>query len=118
MITEKLLGKLNLVTVTDATMAYGSITIDENLMDLAGIKEYDAVEINGATTPARIRTYVLKGERGSGMIGLRGGASLHFKKGDKIHILKYGFVDRYQDIRPLVVHTDEKNQPIYEDDGK
>ena len=109
---ELLYSKLNEVTVTDSTMEYGSITIDENLMDLAGLKEYDAVEVNGATTPARIRTYVLKGERGSGVIGLRGGASLHFKKGDRVHILKYHISDHCSYHKPIIVYTDEKNKPI------
>lgn len=112
---EKLFGKINEVTVTHSTMEYGSITIDENLMDLAGIREFDAVEVNGATNPSRIRTYVLKGERGSGVIGLRGGASLHFKAGDRVHILKYVYIDGLSDFTPKVVYTDKRNQPIYKD---
>jgi len=109
-LTEKLIGKLNEVTVTCSTMDYGSITIDEDLMDAAGFTAGDVVEVNGKTATSRIRTYVLPGPRGTGIIGLRGGASLHFKEGDKVHILKFVYTDT--EVYPLIVYTNQANQVI------
>jgi len=108
MLQKRLKSKLDKVIVTRSDMTYGSITIDEDLMDAADIKEYDAVEVNGATNKSRIITYVLKGERGSGIIGLNGGASLHFDVGDEVHILCYGYTE--DSILPIVVYTDDKNK--------
>ena len=100
---KRLKSKLALVTVTRSDMTCGSITIDEALMDAMGISEYDAVEVNGATTPSRIVTYAIKGERDSGIIGINGGASLHFKVGDEVHILCYEYSDSPS--KPIVIHT-------------
>jgi aspartate 1-decarboxylase len=109
MLQKRLKSKLALVTITRSDMTCGSITIDEDLMDAMELSEFDAVEVNGATVPARIVTYAIKGERGSGIIGINGGASLHFKVGDKIHILCYGYY-RVPNRAPIVIHTDENNK--------
>jgi len=111
MLQKRLKAKLNLATITRSDMSYGSITIDEALIEAMGINEYDCVEVNGATTKSRIITYVLKGERDSGIIGINGGASLHFKQGDKVHILCYCYTN-IPIIKPTIIYTDEYNKII------
>lgn len=105
---KRLKCKLNKVRITSADMEYGSVTIDEDLMDAAGLKEHDAVIMNGASVPARIETYVLKGPRGSGIIGVHGGASLHFSYADEVHILQYCYSDI--PINTIIVYTDTYNR--------
>ena len=106
---EVLKCKLNQVIVTEASLEYeGSITIDEDLMDAAGLKEYERVEVNGKTSPSRIVTYVIKGKRNSGVIEMNGGAALHFKKGDIVHVLCYHLVQgKYT---TTIVYTDKNNK--------
>lgn len=104
-------SKLKLVTVTQASVEYeGSITIDEDLMDAMGIREFERVEVNRATNPARIVTYAIKGKRGSGIIGMNGGAALHFKEGDNIHVLCYGEVEEDEDFSSAIIYTDANNK--------
>ena len=87
--------KLHEVIVTDANPDYeGSITIDEDLMDAAGLLAYERVDVNGKHFPARITTYVIPGERGSGIIALNGGAAQHFAVGNAVHVLCYAEYDR------------------------
>jgi len=105
-------SKLQEVVVTEASLEYdGSITIDEDLMDAAGFKEYEYVEVNGKTTDARINTYVLKGKRGSGCIKMNGGAARHFKVGDHVHVLAFEYTN-YSDVGTTIVKTDESNKWI------
>ncbi len=112
MYRQLLKSKLQEVVVTQANVDYqGSITIDEDLMDAAGLIEYERVEVNGKTNPSRIVTYVIKGERGSGIIALNGGAALHFSVGDKVHILSYCcHCANLAAIKPVIVLTDENNR--------
>lgn len=103
-------SKLNKVVVTAASVDYiGSITIDEDLMETAGLREYEKVEVNGATNPSRINTYVLKGKRGSRCIEMNGGASLHFNKGDEVHVLCFAEVEENEPYSVRIVYTDEEN---------
>jgi aspartate 1-decarboxylase len=112
MYRQLLKSKLQEVVVTQANIDYqGSITIDEDLMDAAGLIEYERVEVNGKTNPSRIVTYVIKGERGTGIIALNGGAALHFSIGDKVHILSFCFIcANLSPISPVVVYTNEINR--------
>jgi len=113
MTVELLKSKLQQVIVTEANLAYrGSITIDEDLMDAADLHEWELVHINNASSGSRVITYVLKGERGSGEILMNGGAALHAKQGDKIHILSFCRVDKTnaKDHEPIIVLTDSNNQ--------
>ncbi|MCK9399602.1 MAG: aspartate 1-decarboxylase [Bacteroidales bacterium] len=99
-------SKLQEVIVTQANIEYeGSITIDQDLMDAANLYQYERVEVNGKTSKSRIATYVIAGERGSGIIALNGGAALHFQVGDQVHILSYCLSDSGCIINPIVVHT-------------
>jgi len=103
--------------VTEASLEYeGSITIDLDLMDAAKLLPYERVEVNGKLNPARIATYVIPGERGSGIIAMNGGAAQHFEVGDKVHVLCYGqevvlrMADKEYPPNPIIVHTDKHNR--------
>ena len=106
-------SKLQSVIVTEANLAYrGSITIDPDLLDAARMYPYESVHVNNANNGARIITYIIPGIRGSGEICLNGAAALHFKAGDKAHILAFGHFNEEEAInfKPIIVHTDENNK--------
>ncbi len=94
MLRTMLKSKLHGVTVVDANLEYmGSITIDRNLMDAADLLEYEQVDVYDITNGARLHTYVIPGERGSGMIGMNGAAAHLVKPGDKIIVASYVHVN-------------------------
>ena len=83
-------GKIHRATVVQAELDYvGSITVDEELMEAAGIVEYEQVQIVDVNNGSRFTTYVIAGERGSGMICLNGAAARQVCVGDKIIIMCY-----------------------------
>jgi aspartate 1-decarboxylase len=105
-------SKIHTVKVTEANLKYnGSITIDADILDAANIKKYEQVWINNASNGSRIMTYVLPGRRGSGEVCMNGGAALHAKVGDTVHILTFVSVpdNELEAFIPLVVFTDENN---------
>jgi aspartate 1-decarboxylase len=94
MLVNVLKSKIHRVTVTEANLDYiGSITIDENLMDAANIIENEQVDIYNITNGERFHTYVIKGERGSGIIGINGAAAHKARLGDLIIIASYAMMD-------------------------
>ena len=87
---EVVKSKLHNVTVTEANLNYvGSITIDEELMDAAGIIENEKVQVVNNNNGERLDTYVIKGERGSGVICLNGAAARKVAVGDVVIIITY-----------------------------
>lgn len=83
-------SKLHRATVTQANIDYvGSVTIDENMMDAVHLIENEAVHVLNYRNGERIITYVIRGERGSGVICLNGPAALKFRVGDEVIILSY-----------------------------
>ena len=87
---EVLKSKIHRVKVTYADLNYvGSITIDEDLMDAANICEYERVHIYNIMNGERLDTYVIKGQRGSGGIGLNGAAARKVQVGDLVIIVSY-----------------------------
>jgi len=87
-------SKLHRATVTDACLHYeGSITIDENLMDAADFITYEKVDIYNVSNGERFSTYILAGERGSGVMCLNGAAARKCEKGDLIIIATYTSLD-------------------------
>lgn len=83
-------SKLHRATVTDASLHYeGSITIDQNLMDLADILSYEKVDIYNVSNGERFSTYVIPGKRESGVICLNGAAARKCSRGDLIIIASY-----------------------------
>ena len=91
MTIEMLKGKIHRATVIQAELDYvGSITVDEELLEAAGILEYEKVQIVDVNNGSRFETYTISGERGSGMICLNGAAARCVSTGDKIIIMAYG----------------------------
>ena len=94
MIIEVLKSKLHLVTVTEANLNYmGSITIDEDLMDAAGLIAGEKVQVVDNNNGERFETYVIRGERGSGCICLNGAAARKVLVGDTVIIMAYALMD-------------------------
>lgn len=113
MTLEMLKGKIHRATVTQAELNYvGSITVDENLMEAAGIFEYEKVQIADVDNGARFETYVIAGEKGSGIICLNGAAARMVSAGDKVIIMCYAQMtpQEAKENPPKVVFVDEKNQ--------
>lgn len=113
MTLEMLKGKIHRATVTQAELNYvGSITVDENLMEAAGICEYEKVQIADVDNGARFETYVIAGERDSGIICLNGAAARMVSAGDKVIIMCYAQMtpQEAKENPPKVVFVDEKNQ--------
>ena len=106
-------GKIHRATVVQAELNYvGSITIDEDLLDAAGILEYEMVQIVDVNNGARFETYTIAGERGSGMICLNGAAARCAEVGDKVIIMAYCQVDSKEakELKPKVVFVEEDNK--------
>ena len=109
MYLQMLKGKIHRATVIQAELNYvGSITIDEDLLDAAGILEYEKVQIVDVDNGQRFETYTIAGERGSGMICLNGAAARCVQKGDKIIIMCYAEMtpDEIKENPPKVVFVD------------
>lgn len=112
MMLEMLKGKIHRATVVQAEVDYvGSITIDEDLMDAAGILEYERVQVADVNNGSRLETYVIAGERGSGMICLNGAAARFVSVGDKVIIMCYAQMDAAEakTHKPRVVFVDDDN---------
>ena len=113
MTVEMLKGKIHRATVIQAELDYvGSITVDEELLEAAGILEYEKVQIVDVNNGSRFETYTICGERGSGMICLNGAAARCVSTGDKIIIMAYGQYDSEEakNHKPSVVFVDETNK--------
>ncbi len=114
MTVEMLKGKIHRATVVQAELDYvGSITIDQELLELSGILEYEKVQIVDINNGNRFDTYAIAGERGSGMICLNGAAARCVSVGDKIIIMAYAQMtpEEVREYHPAVVFVDEKNRP-------
>lgn len=108
-------SKLHRATVTEANLNYvGSITIDEDLMDAADLLENEKVQIVNNNNGARLETYVIKGERGSGVICLNGAAARLVQPGDNVIIISYSLMTEEQarSYKPTVVVLDASNKPV------
>jgi aspartate 1-decarboxylase len=106
---QVLKSKLHRVKVTEANLNYiGSVTIDEDLMDAANFIEGEQVHVFNYSNGERIITYVIRGERGSGVICLNGPAALKFKVGDNAIIISYAQMDfeEAKTFKPSVVFPD------------
>jgi len=79
----------------------GSITLDEDIMDMLGVKSYEQVFVNNKYRESRIMTYLLPGERGTEICEANGGAAKFFKKGDIVHLLFFTVSDYYA---PPIIH--------------
>lgn len=113
MTISMLKGKIHRATVVQAALDYvGSITIDEDLLDAAGIYEYEKVHIVDVNNGSRFETYTIAGERGSGLICLNGAAARCVSVGDKIIIMAYADLTTEEvkaGHKPKVVFVDDDN---------
>ena len=106
------LGKIHRATVTDADLNYiGSVTIDETLVNAAGLFAGQLVKINNLRNGMSWETYIVKGEAGKGEIILNGPPAHHFQKGDIVIILGYVLIDQKEakDNKPTTVFVDGNN---------
>ena len=113
MVLNMLKGKIHRATVTQAEVDYiGSITIDQDLMDAAGILEYEKVQVADVARGTRLETYVISGEPGSGVICLNGAAAHLVTPGDKVIIMCYAQMtpEEARESKPRVVFVDEDNK--------
>lgn len=112
MLKTLLNGKIHRATVMEADLNYvGSITVDLDLLDAAGISVHERVQVVNNNNGARLETYAIAGERGSGVICLNGAAARLVQRGDIVIIMSYVMMDEKeaQTHQPKVVLVDEKN---------
>ena len=116
MTVQMLKGKIHRATVKQAELNYvGSITVDADLLDAAGIYEYEKVAIVDIENGSRFETYTIAGERGSGMICLNGAAARCVSVGDKVILMAYAQLTPEKvksGYAPQVVFVDEENKIV------
>ncbi|MFI6130867.1 aspartate 1-decarboxylase [Micromonospora sp. NPDC051141] len=113
MLTTLLKSKIHRATVTQADLHYvGSLTVDRDLMDAAGLAADEKVDIVDVNNGNRLSTYVIEGARGTGMIGINGAAARLISPGDLVIIIAYGMYTEAEvrTARPRVVFVDERNR--------
>jgi aspartate 1-decarboxylase len=110
---EVVKSKIHRVSVTEANLDYvGSLTIDEDLMDAANIIENEKIQVVNINNGERLDTYVIKGERGSGVICMNGPAARKAQVGDIILIISYASMDfeEAKQFKPTIVFPGENNK--------
>jgi len=115
MFRQMLRAKIHRATVTDACLDYeGSLTVDENLLEAAGILPYEAVVISNLNNGERFTTYAMAGKRGSGEIVLNGPTARKGAIGDQIIIFCYEFYaeDEIKRHAPRIIKVDEQNRVV------
>jgi aspartate 1-decarboxylase len=108
-------GKVHRATVTEANVDYeGSITIDPVLMDAAGIVQFEQVHVLDINNGARLTTYAIEGEPGSGVICMNGAAARLVHKGDLVIILAYDLLteEEARGHKPNLVYVNERNEIV------
>lgn len=106
-------SKIHKAKITEADLNYiGSITVDENLMDAANLIENEQVHVLNYRNGERIFTYVIKGERGSGIICMNGPAALKFAVGDEVIVLSYATMvfEEAKTFKPHLIYPDSNNR--------
>ncbi|WP_019201046.1 aspartate 1-decarboxylase [Tsukamurella sp. 1534] len=115
MLRTMMTSKIHRATVTEANLHYvGSVTIDQDLLDAADLLEGEQVAIVDVTNGARLETYAIAGERGSGIIGINGAAAHLVNPGDIVIIIAYGVLDEAElkEYAPNVVFVDGDNRAV------
>jgi len=113
MYIEILKSKIHRVKITQAELHYvGSITIDEDLIDAAQLIENEKVQIVNINNGERLETYVIKGERGSGMVCLNGPAARKAQVGDIVIVISYASMEREEakKHKPIIVFPNNNNR--------
>ena len=108
-------SKLHQLTITEADLNYiGSISLDPDLMDAAGMVEGEKVQIVNINNGERIETYIIKGERGSGQVCLNGPAARRCQPGDVVIVIAYGqmTIEEAKNFTPTVVFPDTETNKL------
>lgn len=110
-------SKIHRATITEANLNYqGSLTVDLDLMDAAGMIPYQQIALVNINNGARLETYLIEGKRGSGVICLNGAAARLGSVGDKVIIIAYCQLEKssiQKDYSPLVVMVDDNNNILH-----
>lgn len=117
MLRTMMKSKIHRATVTQADLHYvGSVTVDRDLMEAADLMEGEQVAIVDVTNGARLETYVIAGERGSGVLGINGAAAHLVHPGDLVILISYAQLDdaECREYRPRVVFVDAANRILDE----
>ncbi|MEU7766278.1 aspartate 1-decarboxylase [Nocardia sp. NPDC049190] len=115
MLRTMMKSKIHRATVTHADLHYvGSVTVDQDLLDAADLLEGEQVCIVDIDNGARLETYVIAGERGSGVVGINGAAAHLVHPGDLVIVIAYGQMDEQElaAYDPKVVFVDVRNRPV------
>lgn len=115
MLRTMMTSKIHRATVTEANLHYvGSVTVDQDLLDAANLMEGEQVAIVDVTNGARLQTYTIAGERGSGVIGINGAAAHLVNPGDIVILIAYGGLneEELKTYSPSVVFVDSDNKPV------
>ncbi|TWS22543.1 aspartate 1-decarboxylase [Tsukamurella sputi] len=115
MLRTMMTSKIHRATVTEANLHYvGSVTVDADLLDAANLLEGEQVAIVDVTNGARLETYTIAGERGSGVIGINGAAAHLVNPGDIVILIAYGQLneEELKTYAPSVVFVDSENRPV------
>lgn len=115
MLRPMMIGKIHRATVTAADLDYvGSITLDEDLMTGAGLLPGQQVDVVDVTNGARLTTYAIAGEAGSGVVCVNGAAAHLIHPGDVVIVIAYALLPdaEARAYRPAVVHVDGANRPV------
>lgn len=118
MFRTMLKSKLHRATVTQADLHYvGSVTVDTDLLEAADLLPGEQVAIVDITNGARLETYVIPGERGSGVIGINGAAAHLVHPGDLVILISYAQMEDSQarEFAPRIVHVDSRNRIVHVD---
>ncbi|CAM4016566.1 aspartate 1-decarboxylase [Micrococcus flavus] len=108
-------AKIHRATVTQADLHYvGSVTVDQDLLDAAGILPGELVSIVDVTNGARLETYTIAGDRGTGVLGINGAAARLIQPGDVVILIAYAQMDdaEARTFQPTVVHVDGRNRIV------
>ena len=115
MLRTMMKSKIHRATVTQADLHYvGSVTVDEDLLDAADLLPGELVHIVDVTNGARLETYTIKGERGSGVIGINGAAAHLVHPGDVVILIAYALLETAEALKlePSVVFVDAGNRVV------
>ncbi len=115
MLRHMCIAKIHRATVTEANLAYeGSLTVDRSLLDAAGILPYEQVHIVNCNNGARLETYTIPGEAGSGIVCLNGAAARLGQAGDIIIVIAYAMLEtaEAEGHEPRVVRVDARNRIV------
>ena len=121
MIRNFLRAKIHGATVTQADVEYvGSLTLDRDLMDAAGLLPFERIDVYNITGGQRFSTYVIEGESGSGIVGVNGAAAHLARPGDSVIIASYCQLqeEEIEIFTPRLIFVDQANRPVSLEEAK